>query len=138
MFEGKCPFSAWFDLICAYGLILSTNGVLTPFHHFPQYFMFRSLKVFWRRLWRRVGVPNNQSGVGPHFPRGMPLSSLWCFFSVKTLMLFPFHFWPLCGLIVFMYGRDPIWYTLIRWLWDEMTMLRHFISDISMCNIVED
>ena len=45
----KGPLLACFHDICAYGLILSTSGVLTPFILFPQHFRFRSLQGFWGR-----------------------------------------------------------------------------------------
>ena len=41
----KCPFLAWFDIICEYGLILSTSFVLTSFIPFPKHFKFWSVKM---------------------------------------------------------------------------------------------
>ena len=77
----ECPFFRMFHGMCAYSLILSTSGVLTPFHPFPHHFRFQSLKGFWRRLWKRLWILNYPSCVGPLFPRAMPLSSIWCCFS---------------------------------------------------------
>ena len=76
--------SLFFNMIsymCAYGLILGKSGVLTPFLPFPHYFRFRSLKGFLRWHWRRHGYLDHPRRVGPQFPRAMPLSSLWGFFS---------------------------------------------------------
>ena len=39
-------FLTCYHSMCAYGLILSTNGVLTPFLSFPQHFRFHLLKCF--------------------------------------------------------------------------------------------
>ena len=60
-----------FHDMCAYDLILSTSGVLTPFLPFPQHFRFRLSKDFWRRHVTRIGFLNHPSRVGPHFPRAM-------------------------------------------------------------------
>ena len=89
----KCPFFLpCFHCMCAYGLILSTTCVLTPFLPFLQHFRFWSLKCFWRRHWRRLGSFINPGRVGPHFPREIPLSSLWSCFLVNDFYgsLFPF------------------------------------------------
>ena len=71
----KCPLLAWFYGVCSYGIILSTSGVLTPFSPFPQHFRFWSLEGFWDDFEGRLGILINQSWVGPHFPRAMPISS---------------------------------------------------------------
>ena len=48
------PFLAWFHDMCAYGLIISTSGVLTPLTQFFPNILgsgrWRDLRRFWRRL----------------------------------------------------------------------------------------
>ena len=71
----KCPFLACVVVICAYGLMLSTCDVLTPFSHFPIQHTFRSLRFGSRRLRRRLGYSHNQTGRSS-FSRG------WCRYSI--------------------------------------------------------
>ena len=125
----KDPFFACFHVICAYGFILSTSCVLTPFLPFPQHFRFRSLEGLWRLLQRRLGILDHPSCVGPHFLREMPISSYEVVLVLRLLCFFRFIWalnivWPICGLIVLMYGLGPILYSLVLWLWDEKTILR--------------
>ena len=99
-------FLACFQSMCAYGLILSTSDVLTPFFLFPKNLRLRSLKRFWRPHWRRFGFINHPCRVGPYFPRVMPLSSHDVVFSIKTTLTFlSFHrvlklLWPICGIVI--------------------------------------
>ena len=85
------PFLAWFHDMCAYSLILSKSGVLTPFSPFSQTIYVPVGEGSLRWLWRRLGISPSSKWVGPHFPRTMPISILWSYFSLKTLMFFLFH-----------------------------------------------
>ena len=94
VFNEKCIFIectfflAWFQSMYAYGLILSTSGVLIPFHIFPQYFRFWSLKFFWIRLEEdldiviiQVGYVLTLRGRCHYLANGVVLSlRLLCFF----------------------------------------------------------
>ena len=93
VFKEKCIlyemflFLAYFQSMCAYGLILSTNGVLTLFFPFPQHFKFRSLKGFWRWLWRRLGILVLPSWVGPHYSRATPILSYEVVLVLRLIFL---------------------------------------------------
>lgn len=96
----------------------------------------------WRalgRLLRRLGILNHTSWVGPHSLRAMSISILLSYSSFKTLLFFPFLWilnivWPICGLVILMYGLGPSYYTLVRWLWDETSIWDYVIFYISLCN----
>ena len=107
VFNEKCIlykmslFLAWFQSMCAFGLLLSIGGVLTPFLPFPQHFRFNSFKRFWRWLWRRLGVLNHPSWVGPHFSREVPISSYEVVLVLRLVCSFlSFEYYTLYDLYV--------------------------------------
>ena len=98
VFKVKCIFNeiSSFTIFSWYVCIWSHTfykWCTNPICSFSPTFQVRSLNDFWRRLWRRLGVITHPSLVGPHLSMSMPLSSLWCSFSFKTLMFLSFSFW---------------------------------------------
>ena len=82
----KCLFLVCFALICEYGLILSTYGVLTPFCSFSQTFKVPIVEGSFETTWRRLGYSLSSKWVGPHFLRLMPISCLWSYFVFLRLL----------------------------------------------------
>ena len=140
----NCPFLVCFHDMCPYGLIHRTSSVRTPFSPFFPNILSFAHKGLLRWLRRKVRSSHSSKLEGPHFPREIPQSSLWCYCSFKTSMLFSFSFEYLrlyslyMALIVLMYGIGKNYYTLFRWLWDD-TSVRDYRYPIYLCAIkVED
>ena len=102
----KCPFLACFVLICAYGLILYTCGVLTPFSSFFSNILVLIVECSFKTTLRRLGYSLSSKWVGPHFSRATPI-------SFKDLCSFHFHLSMTC-LIMHETFKRVKWHVLTK------------------------
>ena len=136
MYWSSIPFK-WFHDMCAYGLIHCTSGVVTHFLPFPRYFSFWSLKDIKTTLNRTKNSQLSKFGRSSLFEGQYKAYESFLVLRLLCSFLFiwiPNIVLPICVFISLMYGIGRNGYNLVRWLWDETSILRLVISYISMCN----
>ena len=86
----KSPFLACFDIVCAYGLILSTCGVLTPFSSFLSNILgFGQWRLIWDDLKNAWIFSIIQVGRSSVFEGHANILLMKFFWFSKTFMLIP-------------------------------------------------